>query len=309
MNRRTILFAVAAGAALVALAVGSGTARATYPGVNNGRITFPMSVGGNVDVYTALPNGNDVRRLTENASFEACPAYSATGKDIAYCSGQSGPFEIWAMKQNGTKKHQVTHLNARSLFPDYSPDGSRIAFVGIGVAGDPHQEIYVINADGSGLQQLTANAGENAYPAWSPDGTKIVFTSTRTGIEQVWVMNADGSNPTQLTFDPFVHDQLPDWSPDGSKIAYFDAAAGNPDIFVMNADGSDQHDVSNNPSLEFGAAWSPDGTQIAFLSDRTGTRLVYLMNADGSNQHALTGGTNTQFVPGWQPRGAGTNDD
>jgi TolB protein len=99
------------------------------------------------------------------------------------------------------------------------------------------------------------NNGDNADPAWSPDGTKIAFTSTRTGIEQVWVMNADGSGQAQLTFDPFVHDQLPDWSPDGSRIAYFDTAAGSGDIFVMDADGSDQHDVSNNPSLEFGAAW------------------------------------------------------
>ena len=83
-------------------------------------------------------------------------------------------------------------------------------------------------------------------------------------------------------------------------------AAGNGDIYVMNANGSNQHDVSNDPSFEIGAAWSPDGSQIAFLSTRTGTRLVYVMNADGSNQYAVTGGTNTQFVPGWQPRG---NDD
>ena len=51
MNRRTILIAVAAATVLIALAVGSGTARATYPGSNNGRLTFAMTVGGNVDVY------------------------------------------------------------------------------------------------------------------------------------------------------------------------------------------------------------------------------------------------------------------
>ena len=58
------------------------------------------------------------------------------------------------MKQNGKKKNQVTHLNARSLFPDYSPDGSRIAFSASGVGGDANTEIFVVNADGSGLQQL-----------------------------------------------------------------------------------------------------------------------------------------------------------
>jgi TolB protein len=97
---------------------------------------------------------------------------------------------------------------------------------------------------------------------------------------------------------------FPDYSPDGCKIAHEDDAGGNGDIYVMNADGSDHHDVSNDPSVEFGAAGSPDGSEIAFLSTRTRTRLIHLMNADGSNQHALTGGT--QFRPAWQPRGTGS---
>ena len=52
-----------------------------------------------------------------------------TASTIAYCSDVSGSWEIWSMKQNGTKQHQVTHLGGFSTFPDYSPDGSKIAFV------------------------------------------------------------------------------------------------------------------------------------------------------------------------------------
>jgi Tol biopolymer transport system component len=137
-------------AAAVLTASGAGVARATYPGSNNGRITFAMNVGGNVDVYSALANGNDVRRLTDDPSFEACPTYSATAHEIAYCSGQNGPFEIWVMKQNGKEPHQVTHLNARSLFPDYSPDGSKIALSASGVGGDAKSEIFIVNADDPG---------------------------------------------------------------------------------------------------------------------------------------------------------------
>jgi Tol biopolymer transport system component len=281
-----------------------GAASATYPGTNNGRLAFAMNVNGNVDIYSALPNGNDLRRLTNDPGFDACAAYSPSGKKIAFCSSRSGAFEIWKMKQNGTKQTQVTHLNAFATFPDFSPDGSKIAFDAGGVNGEPNDEIYVVNADGSGAPvQLTSNAGNNDYPVFSPDRSKIAFISDRTGIEQVWVMGSDGSNPTQLTFDPNDHDQLPDWSPDGSKIAYEDEGFGNGDIMVMDANGSDQHDVSNNPAVEFGAAWSPDGSQISYVSFASGPRLVYLMNADGSNQHPVTGGTKTQFVPGWQPRG------
>src|SRR5262249_54742459 len=56
-----VVFALVCGAVVFAL---GGVARATYPGTNNGRVAFAMSVNGNVDIYSALPNGNDLRRLT-----------------------------------------------------------------------------------------------------------------------------------------------------------------------------------------------------------------------------------------------------
>ena len=80
MKRTVVTTALAAVFALVALAAVVGSARATYPGATNGRIAFGMSVGGNVDVYTTLPNGQDLRRLTDDPGFDACAAYSADGR-------------------------------------------------------------------------------------------------------------------------------------------------------------------------------------------------------------------------------------
>ena len=74
------------------------------------------------------------------------------------------------MKQNGTDKQRVTHLGGTAIFPDFSPDGSKIVFWR--PAGPPTRDIYTINSDGSGLAQLTSDAGNNAYPAFSPDGRR-----------------------------------------------------------------------------------------------------------------------------------------
>ena len=313
MKRLLALVAAAVASALVALGVLGGSARATYAGATNGRIAFGMNVNGNTDVYTALPGGQDLRRLTIDPGFDACAAYSADGRRIAYCSGQGGgPVQVWTMKQNGTDKRQVTHLSGLAIFPDFSPDGSKIVF-SAQPGGSPTRDIYVIGNDGNGLTRLTSGAGNNGYPAFSPDGSKIVFTSNRTGTSQVYVMNADGSGQTQLTFDPQPKDQVPDWSPDGSKIAYLadtfgiaDVGVSYGDIWVMNADGSDQHAITSGASW-YGTAWSPDGTRIATM-DRL-SRTVYTVDAATGGDPRVVHPGGLQFVPGWQPRGTDEGDD
>ena len=276
------------------------TASATYPGSFDGRLAIGSNVEGNFDIYTVLSNGQGLLRLTTDPLFDACPAWSADGKRIAFCHGvqaQTGIIDVWTMKANGTDKFQVTNLGGRSFFPDFSPDGSRIVF-NSRPAGATNFDLFAINPDGTGLVQLTAGPANEVNPAWSPDGEHIVFTSDLTGIGQVWVMDANGANATQLTFDGQWKDQVPDWSPDGTRIAY---AAGDPgDILVMNADGTNQHTVVGGPTDDFGTAWSPDGTQIAFL--RFDDRTVYVVDADGSGEHSVRP-FGLQAVPAWQPRG------
>jgi TolB protein len=312
MNKLFATAVIAAAIAVVALAAASGPARATYPGATNGRIAFGIRVDGNTDVYSVRPDGQDLRRLTTDPGFDACAAYSADGRRIAYCSGQGGgPVQVWTMKQNGTDKQQVTHMSGVAIFPDYSPDGSEIVFAAQ-PAGATARNIYVVPSDGGTPQQLTT-VGNNVYPAFSPDGSKIVFTSNRTGTSQVYVMNADGSGQTQLTFDLQPKDQVPDWSPDGSKIAYLADTHGvsdvvNPswgDIWVMNADGSGQHPITSGATY-YGTAWSPDGSRIATMD--MPTRTNYTVNAsDGSDPQAVHP-VGLQFVPGWQPRGTGAGE-
>jgi Tol biopolymer transport system component len=295
------VLALATIAALVSVLVVAGqSARATYPGSTDGRLAIGAEIDGNVDIYTVLPSGASAQRLTTDPLFDACPAWSADGKRLAWCHGiraKGGNIEIWTMKLDGTAKTQVTGLGGRMTFPDFSPSGSRIAFSGR-LPGATNDDVFSIGAGGTGLVQLTNDPANDSLPAYSPDGSKIAFISGRSGLDQVWVMGSDGSEPTQLTFDDTFKGQVPDWSPDGSKIAY---AAGDPgDVLVMDADGSDQHTVIGGPTDDFGPAWSPDGQQLAFI--RFDDRTVYVANADGSGAHIVRS-LGLQAVPAWQPRG------
>jgi Tol biopolymer transport system component len=299
---------------LLAVAAGGGSAHATYPGTSDGRIAFgrELATGQQPDVYSILPNGEALRQLTNDPAADICPAYSADGKQIAFCSSRSGASEIWKMKHNGTRAQQITRLGTAATFPDFSPDASKISFTSQGffLPSPTSADVFVVDSEGSGTpMRLTNSVAFDGFPAYSPDGQKIAFISGRTGINQVWVMNADGSNPVQLTFDPLPKGQVPDWSPDGRRLAYQAATAGNGDIWVMNADGSAQTRLTTDPAFEYGPAWSPTGGRIAFVRPRGHTVLtaanladrdIWVMNADGSDAYVLHHGSG---VPAWQPLG------
>jgi Tol biopolymer transport system component len=300
MKRALATTAVAAAFALAALAALSGSARATYPGATTGRLAFAIKDGSGIsNIYSVRPDGNGLVRLTNTTAFDLCPDYSRDGRLITFCSNRSGSFQIWAMNADGSNAHMVTNGN-RFIFPDYSPDASKIAFSGTAAATDIDQNVYVINADGTGLKQLTTGAGNNQFPTYSPNGKKIAFTSDRTGVEQVWVMNADGSNQTQVSFSGVTEDQVPDWSPDGTRIAFAQGVSPNGHIWVINADGTNPVQLTSGPGSDFGTAWSPDGRQIAFVRDfANGDRSVWTMNADGSSQQRVMPIPLTEYVPTW----------
>ncbi len=248
-----VLIAVLMAAVLTVVAGPVQAAYATYPG-DNGRLAFGMGDTTGAHIYSVSPDGHGLQRLTSGPYRDLCPAYSATGRDIAFCSNRSGSFEIWSMMANGHHLRQLTTIVSAS-FPDYSPHGGRIVFDGQ-VTGNPNDELFVMNSDGSDLRQLTSGAGNNDWPAWSPDGRRIAFISDRTGIEQVFTMRADGARQTQLTFQLVAHGQVPDWRPDGRQIAYAQGEGvheGNREDAAERVGAAPG--VPRRPRGDFGPAW------------------------------------------------------
>jgi TolB protein len=158
---------VAAALGAIALLVTSGAGADPHGPGALGRLAFAIKDGSGVsNIYSVRPNGNGLVRLTNTSAFDLCPDYSRDGRLITFCSNRSGSFQIWAMNGDGSNVHMVTNGN-RFIFPDYSPDASKIVFSGTASAADVNQNVYVINADGTGLQQLTTD-GNNQFPTFCP---------------------------------------------------------------------------------------------------------------------------------------------
>jgi TolB protein len=197
-------------------------------------------------------------------------------------------------------------------YPDWSPDGKQIVFVGSYEYPGPGQyqnfEIYIINIDGSGQTRLTYNTAQDGAPAWSPDGKRIAFLSKRDGDHEIYVMNIDGSNQTNLTNHPLADDRRACWSPDGKKIAFDSNRDVDPwqtQIYIMNADGSNQTRITDNQYGDRRPSWGPNKNKIAFESFRDGNSDVYVMHINGTNLQRLTENPAFDYWTDWDNRGHG----
>jgi len=212
---------------------------------------------------------------------------------IAYVSLRDGNAEIYVMGENDAAPIRLTNNSEIDDWPDWSPDGTRIAFERW-VGSKP--DIYVMNADGSLQTNITNDPAYDTRPSWSPDGTRIAFSSDRVGGKlQIWVMKADGTGLVQLANTPELN-MAPDWSPDGNRITFESTRDGQREIYVMNSDGTGQTRLTFSGN-NYGPKWSPDGSRIVFSSSNG----IWSIKPDGTLLTQLT--TVFDLHPSWSPDG------
>jgi len=272
------------------------------------------------------------------------PRYSPDGQTIAFFSNQdptslteapleNGGWNLWTVQRDGTKLRSLTYFLNDELDPndsdgapdtrayDWSPDGTKLAFVAYGVGNNNgscnYGNIYVVNSDGSGLNALTnfncntISDDPNIFSVtWSPDGSKIAFlshqlpgpqrtgTSQEPGINNVWTLSVASGALYCVT------DFAQNWRVGDALYA----KTGHAIVFVA------QQSNSLNIKSEVTNLWSinDDGSGLTALTHSTGlehpdyneapvwyvdnTTLLYESNDSTSSNAALNGkGGNALF--------------
>ena len=229
-------------------------------------------------------------------------------RDVVSTTGGKARFQLWVMNVDGSNPTRLTENGLSDAAPEFSPDGSKVAFnrgQTVYSAKDIRRNIFLMNPDGSEQTDISKNPGaDDFHPSWSPDGSQIVFYSARDDEDdEIYVMDADGSNQTRLTNSP-QSDRNPHWSPKGDKIVFVSFRDFGFEVYVMDVDGSNQTALTSGFGDNFDPAWSPDGSKIAFVSSREGLDdEIFVMDADGSNPTRLTNKRGPDQGPAWSPDG------
>jgi TolB protein len=215
--------------------------------------------------------------------------------------------EIYTALPNGGDVQQLTsNPNVFSEFPDWSPDGQKIAFQADRQNANEPVQIHVMNADGSDVTELTRGPGFHGFPAWSPDAASLAIAADwgdHPALQGIWIIPAsdpggvtqqEARRLTTLPADFRGDDVEPQFSPDGSSIVF--TRFKSPRKSAIHRVGVDETGLERLTKWRLNASdpdWSPNGKKIAFDSgdfngETDGGGNIHVMRADGSKRKKLT---------------------
>ena len=153
---------------------GAGNFAYISPPARNTEINLVPLPGKIID--TIIPTINDRKKVPcsiNNTGYTHSPRFSPDGRRVTFISNSSGSDQIWISNSDCSNQRQISLLNQKEVgHPDWSPDGTRIAFDQI---VDGQSDIFDIEVDGGSIRRLTNSPANETLPKWSRNGQEIYF--------------------------------------------------------------------------------------------------------------------------------------
>ncbi len=178
-------------------AAAAGTAAPSPPPATGlrGLIAYSTQAG---DIWVMRADGSDRRQVTSAGGNDFDPSLSPDGRRVVFRTSRghyapdpngTGAEGIFVVDVDGSHETEIQPRRG-GLFPDWSPDGRRIALSTL--RADGTETILTMAPDGTHAHDTGVAGGECSE--WSPDGSKLAYCHhPGNGDFDVWVMDADGS--------------------------------------------------------------------------------------------------------------------
>ncbi len=218
-------------------------------------------------------------QLTNDAAVDIDPAFSPDGKKLAFVSDRDGrTMAVWIRDLRTGVEKRLTDIDKDVLYPSWSPDGTRIAFL-INDASNVwgNSTVNIVQVSTGEIKQVHTALFVPGKPSWSADGKTIALSALehssarfREGISRILLISLDGKPDTFISPDPdrtlaTREKNGPVWSPDGQKMAYIQNGV------LWTVDVSVTGEITGKPKkltsdLADVPTWSGDSKTILFIA-------------------------------------------
>ncbi len=198
-------------------------------------LIFSSNRAGLFSLWKISRDGGEPALLAGGGSKMKHPSTARRVNAVAY---ENWRYEVslWSvpMAASGEAARLTFAADEWEFDPEFSPDGSRIAYVSTKSGSD---EIWTTDRRGTPPAQLTSFGGPRlGMPRWSPDGRKLVFTARPEGQADLYTIDASGGSAVRLTSTP-GDEAAPSWSRDGRSIYFAARRSGSWEVWRMPSSG------------------------------------------------------------------------
>lgn len=261
-------------------------------GVNN----FQWSPDGNRMVVVTRTGPSDYR--PENKDRSDVRHY----KNSSYKFNDTGWFDdkrshLWIVNIKSGSSNQITEgEDWNDTDPQWSPDGTRIAFVsnrtGKEFEGNRNSDVWVILPDGTSMKKISDHSESDNSPRWSPDGQIIAYVGEVQDRDhpKIWLASAAGNKPSVLASNNL--DLIPtglDWSEDGKSLFFESGVKGEFQLFRVDLEHKSAAPISSGARAVRSADYNGRTDRRVFLvNDFKNLDDVFISDTLGANERRLT---------------------